>query len=681
MDFFQAQDNARVRTRTLILLFLAAVVAINLAVYALVYFIMRENGVEVTGLTPGIGLSPNQQLFLLVTGVTTALISVGSLVRTAQLKHGGGARVAELLGGERLTLRGADRAERRLINVVEEMAIASGMPVPAIYVLDDKGINAFAAGHSTSDAVVTVTRGAINTLNRDQLQGVVAHEFSHILNGDMRLNIRLIGVLYGILLLAIIGRGILRGSNRRSGRKKGGGQVALLGIGLLLIGYIGVFFGRLIQAATSRQREYLADASAVQFTRNPAGMAGALARVKSVGSLIEDHHAQEASHLFFAAGVKASFTSLLATHPPLLERIHRIDPAFDPDAMPAVQEDTGEDAAGNDPGSAAAADAGVSQFHASMTGAALMASVGSAPLPAHVAYAAQLLRSLPASVTEAAHEPDGATALLFALLLHDGPHAAAQRDAIVAHGGEELAARVTALAKDLATLNADAIARETQPAASHRMSLLDLLQPALQQVAPDQRPRIEQTTRALVFADQRTDVFEFAVLHLIGQRLKSAKSAKSAPAAKPSTPAAPPTGPTPPTTPAPPKPALPKASVRDDFQSVLSAVAWAGTGDAATAARALGAGLASLPRNLDGITLQPRDAVSFDKLDAALSRLRVTNPGMRRTLLEACVHGVAAADGRVHAEEAELLRAIAEAVDCPMPPMIVSAGEPVARVA
>lgn len=331
MDFFEAQDVARRRTRLLVILFVAAVVLIILIIYIVVHYLR--------GPRPGEVIDP--VLLAVVAGGVVLLVGTGSGYRTLQLRRGGPA-VAELLGGRRISPTTTDPAERRLVNVVEEMAIASHIPVPAIYVLDnEEGINAFAAGHSPTDAAVTVTHGTLQALTRDELQGVIAHEFSHIFNGDMRLNLRLMGLLFGILLLAVLGRILLYtgprgayrgGTNRRGG---GGGQIVLIGLALLLVGYIGVFFGRLIQAAISRQREYLADAAAVQFTRNPQGIAGALKKIGASleaggpGAQIANAHAEEANHLFFARGIGGLATRLFASHPPLVERIRRIDPTFD----------------------------------------------------------------------------------------------------------------------------------------------------------------------------------------------------------------------------------------------------------------------------------------------------------------------------------------------------------------
>ena len=334
MDFFEAQENARRRTSRLVVFYLIAVVLIvaasMLAAVLILHFAAGEKPPRSSGGSPTL-LGRRRG-------------------RRSRCRH----RRQPLQDGQPQERRRRGRPhagrspgrtehdtpeERRLVNVVEEMAIASGVRIPEIYVLPEEGINAFAAGFSTDDAAIAVTDGCLKTLNRDQLQGVIAHEFSHILNGDMRLNIRLIGLLFGILLLAITGQILLRSTLYSGGRRrdsKSGGAVmviALVGLALILIGYIGVFFGRLIQSAVSRQREFLADASAVQFTRNPDGLAGALKQIgaHASGSVLRNNHATEASHLFFANGLQSSFMNLFATHPPLVERIRAIDPSFDGD--------------------------------------------------------------------------------------------------------------------------------------------------------------------------------------------------------------------------------------------------------------------------------------------------------------------------------------------------------------
>lgn len=668
MNFFEAQDAARSRSRTLVLLFLLAVVCIILAVYAVVHVVFG----------PGPGAPVDPGLLLVVAFLTGLVVAAGSTFRTFQLRQGGG-RVAELLGGRRVRMDTTDELERRLVNVVEEMAIASGTPVPAIYVLDQEhGINAFAAGYTLDDAAVAVTRGALRQLTRDELQGVIAHEFSHILNGDMRLNIRMMGLLFGILLLAVAGRIFLdlgRGGGRR--RNDGAGQIALLGLALVVVGYVGVFFGRLIQAAVSRQREYLADAAAVQFTRNAEGLAGALKKVGAFGGArIRNPHAQEAAHLFFASGLRGSFLSLLSTHPPLDDRIRRLDPSFDgryplvpPDvesflasAPPlqhaarkeaavaaglaastrprqAASQASGDPAGGVRPATASQAVSG-SQASSAVTGDALVASIG-APGPDQVAYAAELLRTLPEEVKTAAHEPDGAAALLLALLLHDDVQAAGarQRAAIEEHGGVVLLDRVGQLAPQVRSLGARV-----------RLPLVDILLPALRELSPDQAARVRATAEAMIAADGRTDVFELATLHVLRRQLAAGEPGRSAgdrvgtaiQSFKP---------------------------IAAEVETVLSGIAWSGAPDESAAVRAFDAGRQKLPEQLGFVGLRAREAVTVEAVDAALERLRVAAPAIRRRFLHACAHAVAH-DGRVYAQEAELLRAVAEAVDCPMPPVV-----------
>ncbi len=325
MDFFAQQGKAKKHTKLLVFYFVIAVACIIAAVYlaGLIIFFGTQSQQHPDNSTRELVLW-NPQLFIYTMLGTLGVVIVGSLYKTAELAKGGGA-VAESLGGRLISPNPTSPDERKLRNVIEEMAIASGVPVPKIYVLDeDEGINAFAAGHSQGDAAIGVTHGCMTLLNRDELQGVIGHEFSHILNGDMRLNLRVMGVIFGILCLAVIGRVLLYTRGRRDKN-----PLLLLGLALIVVGAIGTFFGRLIQAAISRQRESLADASSVQFTRNPAGLSGALQKIGGVGSRIESPHAGEANHMFFSNGLGKSFFRMMATHPPLPERIRAIDPSWD----------------------------------------------------------------------------------------------------------------------------------------------------------------------------------------------------------------------------------------------------------------------------------------------------------------------------------------------------------------
>ena len=340
MDFFQHQDEARKSSNRLVVLFALAVIGIVLSVHFSISALFFWGQASASGSDPNYSFNWfDLDRLVFFAGSTLLVILLGSLYKTWRLSDGGHS-IAQLLGGRPLAPNTTDTHERRMLNVVEEMAIASGVPVPTVYLMDgEESINAFAAGFTPQDAVIGVTRGTLELLNRDELQGVIAHEFSHIFNGDMRLNLRLMGVLHGILVIALIGYFILRTSMfRGSSRGRNGGAAALPLIGLVLVvlGYVGVFFGRMIKSAVSRQREYLADASAVQFTRNPDGIGGALKKIGGLaeGSLIMSPNAEQASHFFFSDGkygkVRAALSGVshfafLSTHPPIKDRIRRID--------------------------------------------------------------------------------------------------------------------------------------------------------------------------------------------------------------------------------------------------------------------------------------------------------------------------------------------------------------------
>jgi Zn-dependent protease with chaperone function len=323
MDFFEHQAKAKKQTTTLVLYFILAIAGIIASVYAASILLFHYLPAQQAGAPPSQRVLWDPQLFLYVVIGTLAVILVASLYKTVLLSKGGSA-VAESLGGRLISTDTSEPNERKLRNVVEEMAIASGVPIPKIYVLDEEpGINAFAAGYTPSDAAIGITRGGMTLLNRDELQGVIGHEFSHLLNGDMRLNLRIMGVLFGIVFLTVLGRILLYS---RGGR--GRNPMMLFGLSLIVIGAVGVVFGRLIQAALSRQRELLADASAVQFTRNPAGLSSALQKIGSVGSKIGSAHAVETSHMFFENSLSKPFLGMLSTHPPLEQRIRAIDPSW-----------------------------------------------------------------------------------------------------------------------------------------------------------------------------------------------------------------------------------------------------------------------------------------------------------------------------------------------------------------
>ncbi len=655
MDFFEAQARAKRRTTRLVVLFAFAVAGTILASYAAATLISSASDY-------GPSLYWDPQLFAGIAGGVLVVVTVASLFKWSQMRHGGAA-VAEMAGGRRVHSHTTDLQERRLLNVVEEMAIASGIGVPAVFILDEEpGINAFAAGLTTADAAVAVTRGTLEKLTRDELQGVIAHEFSHILNGDMRLNVKLTAVVFGILVLGLIGRGILRtlgrGRVRTSGNGKGkGGGVALIlavGLALLLIGYVGYFFGRLIQAAVSRQREFLADASAVQFTRNPSGITGALKKIGgySLGSSVANPDAAQFSHFFFAEGFSSFFGSLWATHPPLDQRIRAVDPQWDGQliAPPAVVDVERETFAAITPRGATAA-AGSAPRFANVTRqvvregestprparvpfqpAAVVAAIGQLA-EQQIAAAQSRLASVPDTLRSAAREPSVAPALAYALVVAADP---ARLEAAVALVGRLDSATAGAQLRTLApTIFA--------VAADLKLPLLQLALPALRTLDAAARDRFAATLDELVHADARVTPFEFALQKMLVRSLARA-AAPHAPARFQSfTPLA------------------------GDCAVLLSALAHADDrADDARATRAFAAGTTQLPVIANRLALLPRAACSLTQLDDALDRLADSTLPIKQRLLVAAAHTIGA-DGEVSLEEAELYRALAAALDCPAP--------------
>jgi Zn-dependent protease with chaperone function len=635
MDFFESQATARSKSRRLIVYFVIAVILIVLTLYAVALVAMRFT--STAHLFAPVGYW-QPQVFAVVVVVTLFVIGGGSLFKILVLRHGGSA-VAEMLGGRPASPDTRDLKERRFLNVVEEMAIASGTPVPAVYVLDEEpGINAFAAGYSVNDAAVAVTRGALEHLTRDELQGVVAHEFSHILNGDMRLNIRLIGVLHGILLLAIIGRMMFhvsaRGQAFAGRRREGSSPVHLLiiGLALLIVGSIGVFFGKLIKSAVSRQREYLADAAAVQFTRNPGGIAEALKKIggMSQGSRIDNPHADEVSHLFFSNALRNRIGGVFSTHPPLEDRIRRLDPSFDgvfpplpsPGDAPAERREA--------PGVA-----GLAPHRAAVEPDQLVRSVGS-PTPSTLAYAAALLRGIPGELRRAGRDPFEAEALVFALLLDPDPDVRERQLRVVFDQGG-IAVRKRAESLFLLLDHAEA---------GIRLPLVDLALPGLRGLSSRQYQAFRGTVRELVEADRRVTLFEFALLKVLERHLDVYVENRPIPRERYGS----------------------LQSVAESAALVLSAMAHAGAEDPEEARSAFRAGVGRLAAEKELSLLDP-DRCGIDRLDAALSQLAEATPPVKKRILEACA-ACAAYDGSLTSEEAELLRAVAEVIDCPMPPVL-----------
>ncbi|MBU4199201.1 MAG: M48 family metallopeptidase [Verrucomicrobia bacterium] len=653
MDFFEHQDRARRKTSLLIGYFILAVTLIIMAVYgvfALVFIWLANTPQPKPG---GVVSWWNPELFLWVITGTVLIVVIGSLYKIIALSRGGEA-VAAMLGARPVPPNATDVAERRLLNVVEEMAIAAGIPVPRVFLLEDEdSINAFAAGFSPTDAIIGVTRGCMTLLTRDELQGVVAHEFSHILNGDMRLNLRLMGILHGILVIALIGYMIFRlvaySSTSRSasaGKKKGGGLVLImvLGLGLMVIGYIGVFFAKLIKSALSRQREFLADAAAVQFTRNPDGLGGALKKIGGFlsGSRIENSKAEEASHLFFADGLRASFFNLMATHPPLAERIRRIDASFDggftklsPTAVRTAIWNPAENA-GSAPGASPVsmlAEQDMASGRRELRSEAVTQSIGR-PQAEHLLYASTIMAAIPPAAQDIARDPVGARALIYCLLLNkDTEPRNSQLAYLQQHCEPPVYQAITTMQPSLQGL-----------APELRLPLADLALATLRSLSKLQFTEFKDNLHYLITADNTITLFEYALQRSVVRHLESLFNPQKSPLIQYYAI----------------KPLLP--SVR----ALLSTLAYYGHSEtgSAEAAFQLGADRLKSP-----ITLLPRAQCGLQPADRAIEALATTSPQIKKMTLDACAACIGA-DGRITVAEAELLRAIADSLGCPVPPVL-----------
>jgi Zn-dependent protease with chaperone function len=651
MDFFEQQAKAHRKTKWLIVYFSLAVISMIVMVYAVALPVSGYVGLHYHSLD--YGDQPqfsfwDAKLFAGVALGTLAVIFCGSFYKTMALSGGGGA-VAESLGGRLVASNTTDPDERKLLNVVEEMAIASGVPMPQVYVLDDeKGINAFAAGHTQSDAVVAVTHGGIKLLSRDELQGVIGHEFSHILNGDMKLNVRLICVLFGIFCLATIGRILM---NTRGGNSRDRNALPLFGILLLIAGSLGLFFGRLIQAAVSRQREFLADASSVQFTRNPAGLSGALQKIGGYGfgSWLISDHAPDAGHLFFGSGIPQPLFGMMATHPSLADRIRAIDPAWDgkfprvnmEEIRAEIQKDAGKPRPVFMDGrmiilGGAMAEAGNAVVPPVIKPHSVLPNLGN-PTPLHLKYAEQLRDALPENIKNTAREPLAATALIYALLLDaDEKVRATQIEGIGKNFSPEVAQKTAALFPDVSQITTHA-----------RLPIVNLSLGALKQLTPQQYSQFSTTLEWLINSDGQVALFEFVLQKIVMRHLTPKFSG---------------------TKPAPVqfytlKPLVPDCAV------VLSALAYVGSEVPAEIQQAFATGMPYLRAgDVAPVELLPRDQCGVDAISAALDRLALAVPIIKKNLIEACAH-VIGADGIIQEGEAELLRAVADTLDCPIPPL------------
>ena len=634
MNFFEHQDQARRNTKKLVFLFSAAVACLiamtTLLVAAFLYYFQHHNNQRFDAYNAAGGSFPLAEIVTwdlvgIISFVVIGVVLAGSFYKT-RLLSGGGGYVAQQLGGRLVNVNSDDATEQRLLNVVAEMAIASGTPIPQVYLLEEDSINAFAAGTNVNNAAIGVTRGCAELLSRDELQGVIAHEFSHILHGDMSLNMKLTGVLHGILLIGLIGR-VLASSNRHSGfrrRSSNNNNGAILGLGLMAIGYGGTFFGHLIKSAVSRQREFLADAAAVQFTRNPSGISGALQKIGGLSSHAHISHPnrEEFSHLFFGSAFRSSLGSLTATHPPLDVRIKRIDPNWQ-GHFPVVTSsarDTVEEQ--------------VSGFSATPVSSAEIPLEDAIELigettPQQISAAQALLQEIPDTLSHAAKDAYSARAIIYGLLVAGQQEQQACWELL-----QQQAHPVTyKFSQKIFPLIAALPDREKLP-------LFELCLPALMQMSEPQTQVFQKNVIQLIKADGQVAIFEWALYRLLKNRLtpSRARGEKS----------------------------LSLDHAKAATQQLLSTIAHAGSDTPEQAQRAYDAGASVI--KLANRPLQPSEHSTLPMLDSSLQQLRQLPPLKKPVLLKA-IAATIQADGDITTSERELFRAIADCLDCPMPPL------------
>ncbi|MFN1580463.1 M48 family metallopeptidase [Vibrio rotiferianus] len=621
MDFFDHQDTARQRTGLLVFLFSLAVFVITGLVSVLsigiYYWVTGEPFDQNTAIS---------YVLLCFAGVVL-IVAISSMIRLSDLSSNGGRGVAESIGGKLISSNTIDAKHRRLLNVVEEMSIASGIPVPPVYVMqEERGINAFAAGMSIDDAVIGVTQGALDTFTRDELQGVIAHEFSHILNGDMRMNTRLIGVLFGITCIAHFGHLVLdnthhtsRVSRSSSDSDKGFAVIMLIAIVCLVLGWVGTLFGSMIKAAISRQREFLADASAVQFTRNDQGISGALKKIggHASGSSLKAKASSQMSHMMFGQSSLSGFTGLFATHPPLEERIRRIEPSWDGSFSRGSQRQTSAFETGQVSGFASDADFGSQDLKTRVE----------TPTSSELSETGRLLISqLPQDLVDIAREPYSSRFIAL-LLIFDGSDV--QREMIKGH------IPMVSHAKLLPWLDYEL--------PTHlRLPLLELAVPALKALSEGQKNRLCQVLRELSQTDNHYSLGEWCVINLLEKQLLTSfaftRQSKSL------------------------------MQLMESVHWLLRELAWVSHSEKDKAQYAFNSALTSLglPKT------QLPDANQDWRLSrAALELLLQLNPKQRILFVKACRLAIES-DGQITVAEGELYRVIACFLEVPEPPLTVT---------
>ena len=634
MNFFQEQERARQHTGWLVGIFIIAVlmlIAITIVFVIGLYLYLDDIPLANFLTDPLAYVSPDilYGVVVLVVGVVVA----GSITKYLSLSSGGKS-VAIALGGRQLNRNSADAQEKKLLNVVEEMSIASGISTPTVYIIEENGINAFAAGLTLDDAVIGVTRGCVEKLDREELQGVIAHEFSHIFNGDMRLNLQLTATLHGILLIGLIGRFILRSSTRRShstrssSSKKGGGLYVLaLGAGLFVIGYVGTFFGSIIKANVSRKREYLADATAVQYTRYPRGISGALKKIAYYSSALNAPAAETYSHLYFAEGISTMFSSLLATHPPLDRRIKKIEPRWNgrfPDYRKLTKPKHTEE---KKRVKREKEEAKKERFTQGAIAAAMM-SVGQVKEDEVEAVQAEI-EALDEKVLKRLSDPLGAQAVILSLLYND-----TYKDELFAVVQKEN----PYLLLEFASFRQE----EHQQLQEKSALIVSLSLNALKSLSVEQYQRFKKIVAAFIAADKKVSLFEWSMQYIIQRPLEMHLDLREVPK----------------------RTSTHIGAIKEELELLYSMLAQAQYEDETEAKEAFD----KSKRAMQAGALQyvNRDSISHERFLGAITAIETAKPAIAERIFEGVLHSIKM-DGKVSQDENAFVHAIAQLMQVPLP--------------
>ena len=693
MNFFEHQDHARHKTKWLMIVFspavLVAMLILGYTLFKLSLYLLWIRGITLSLNHIGVVFDDSRELFdPVLFSISSCLIlfpiALAAAIRLYELYSGGGEAVATMLGGTRIYYETTDPDEKRVLNVVEEMAIASGLPVPPVYLLsEEEGINAFTAGMRHQDAVIGVTRGTIEQLTRDELQGVVAHEFSHLLNGDMRINMRLTGFNYGFQMVFEIGWIVLlRVSRDRWERREKDNDDSRIGAGIaicsltsffpiifMLIGTIGFFFSRLLQSAISRQREFLADASAIQFTRHPQGLIGALMKVGGLiplsrrqrwkrifrKSSLNSGAALPFSHMFFSDVLAEYWISRLAfaTHPPLPERIRRIDPSFEAGGSRSHSHASTPGMAGPVTSEFAGAERSVSgreTSQASTRSKTLAAGTHQAVLHIgspdrnHMDYAATLLKTLPEPISQAVHEPPGACSVICCLLLDSNLVIRRQQMALLEAEGVPrfISGEVQKLSRSMKPISR-----------RDYLALIEIALPVVGRISENQFRDFFALLQQLIQVDQRTSLFEYALFRIVSDYLEDhygkAKTASRKPPAH--------------------------QVLMQHASGLIATLAHVGHTDPQAVQQAFNLGADILGIAPESLNDWPLNQCGTRTLDTVLDGLAEAPMAFKQPLIQALAACVTA-DGKTTITESELLRTVALDLDCPMPPLLVELTPP-----